>query len=444
MQSYDDVLDRVPSLDDIQATVDLADSQPEKANTEIVAGYFALSDALGRVLHGDVEVPENATFLTFAAWAAESLRLDVVRPADGSSEDRARPGDLLRPARRMYRRAAREVLQGDDAIVRNILRGQAAVYQEIASAHHKLLNYGLDALAAIGKGRDLSESQCLETWKKYSADLRDMHTPINSHRATDEVLDRRDVYVLQRALQPYFEVFTEGLSTRYLSESGKRHRAQLILLANVRTVAYEQKRLQPVLVRNLDYVPEAIRARAASELMGRQTLLDRMLRKAYVRSEMFQDIAREAFQIAATRGAYSMVVGTEDLRFGRDLPMPPAANPLLRSRQAKADERRYGVGAFFPYALENLQMRPVWAEWQRHDRSAGEGARTAVDNWLRYGERLNFLVNLFRSRQQLTALYEAPRSIPVHALSRRSPRLLSALRTVEQDAQSSQERSDEP
>jgi hypothetical protein len=178
--------------------------------------------------------------------------------------------------------------------------------------------------------------------------------------------------------------------------------------------------------------------------MGRHSLLDRMLRKAYVRSEMFQDIAREAFQIAATRGAYSMVVGTEDLRFGRDLPMPPAANPLLRSRQAKADERRYGVGAFFPYALENLQMRPVWAEWQRHDRSAGEGARTAVDNWLRYGERLNFLVNLFRSRQQLTALYEAPRSIPVHALSRRSPRLLSALRTVEQHAQSSQERSDEP
>ena len=80
--------------------------------------------------------------------------------------------------------------------------------------------------------------------------------------------------------------------------------------------------------------------------------------------------------------------------------------------EAPLDQQRYRKGAFFPYDLQTLTHRPTWAEWQLYDRSTSEGARTAVDNWLRYGERLSFLVNLFRSRQQVTSLYDTPRSTP--------------------------------
>ena len=128
-----------------------------------------------------------------------------------------------------------------------------------------------------------------------------------------------------------------------------------------RLLAYEQKRVQPVLERNLAYLPEAVRSWLGGELMGRNTLLDRMVRLGYKRAGTAETTVREMFQIAATRGVYSMVLGTEELRFGRDLPMPPPANPVLRARQPVQDRRRYGSGAFFPYHLENLQWRPVWA-----------------------------------------------------------------------------------
>src|SRR5918994_5937007 len=96
-------------------------------------------------------------------------------------------------------------------------------------------------------------------------------------------------------------------------------------------------------------------------------------------------------------------------------PRPSGAapgQPVLRDRQTPLDQQRYRKGAFFPYDLQTLRHRPTWAEWQLYDRSTSEGARTAVDNWLRYGERLSFLVNLFRSRQQVTSLYDTPRSTP--------------------------------
>ena len=60
--------------------------------------------------------------------------------------------------------------------------------------------------------------------------------------------------------------------------------------------------------------------------------------------------------------------------------------------------------------------RELWAEWHNHDRSTGEGAHTSVDNWLRYPERLNFIANVFRSRQMLSALYGKPSSSPAPLL----------------------------
>lgn len=410
MEPYGEVLERLPTLDAIQGTVELARRKPQDANEQILSGYLHLSHALGRLLHADDGIPENATFLTFAAWATESLRPDVVRSVDGAGPNVSPSRAGFRPARRAYQGVARHVLGGDDAVVRNIVHGEGAVYEEIATATHHLLRHALKAIAAV-KRRPLTDYELSARWERYSKSLTDAPAIINKQRPADP-LGERDVQLLQRAVQPYFEVIAKGLCWPGLGRDDRRRRAQLILLANVRLLAYEQKRVQPVLERNLAYVPEAVWSWLGSELMGRNTLVDRMLRRAYRRTGPLEDTLRRAFQIAATRGVYSMVVGTEELRFGRDLPMPPPANPVLRDRQPEEDRKRYGIGAFFPYQLENLRWRPVWAEVQRHDRSSGEGARTAVNNWLRYGERLSFLVNLFRSRQQLSTLYDTPRSAP--------------------------------
>jgi hypothetical protein len=308
-------------------------------------------------------------------------------------------------------------LDGDDRIGRNIVRGEAAVHEEIATATRLLLEHALNAIPDE-RDRQLTAAEWKEGWITFSADLTSTPTAFSAHRPTDP-LAPRDVNDLQLAVKPYFEVLSKGLSGRYLSDAQRRERAQLILLGNIRVLAYEQRRVQPVIRRNLAFVPDAIWARLGRELMGRNRLSDRLLRNAYETTKPIHDVFATAFQIAATRGAYSIVVGTEELRFGRDLPMPPSANPVLRDRQPEQDLRRYAPGAFFPYDLENLQSRPAWAAFHLHDRSNGEGIHTAVDNWLRYGERMNFLVNLFRSRQQVSALYDPPMSTPSLAIARR-------------------------
>ena len=76
----------------------------------------------------------------------------------------------------------------------------------------------------------------------------------------------------------------------------------------------------------------------------------------------------------------------------------------------EVDRNRYRTASFFPDDLSDLQHGPTWAEWQLYDRSSGQGGRTAVNNWLRYSERMNFIGNVFRSRQQLTGLYHTPES----------------------------------
>jgi hypothetical protein len=395
--------DEVSQLKKLQSAAELAESDAAAANLAILQGYFGLSNSLGRFLHGDDGVVENATFPTFAAWSAVSLRADVVGRADrkkGFAEPR-------RLGHRVYRRLAEEWLGRGDLIARNIARGEGTIYEEIGSALQILLD--LDRA---------DDSYTPELWDVYTDRLKHVSKDLNRNRHSrgqPETVAEGDVAKLQYAVKPYFKLLSEGLSRRDLKAAGKKRRAELILQANVRLVAYEQRRLQPVLERNFAYVPDALRAKFGI-LLTRPRPLISALRRAQEPARTATAMFDEAFEIAATRHVFSAVVGGEELKFGRDLPFPPPANSFLRDRQPESDKQRYSSGSFFPDDLQTLEDRGVFAAWQQYDRSSGEGHRTAVHSWLRYGERLNFIVNMFRSRQQLTALYDtrwfAPSAVP--------------------------------
>jgi hypothetical protein len=420
MDSYSELLREIPELGTIQETADKAPDKPADGNAHIRDGYHALSNAFGRFMHGD-ENPENATFTTYAAWATFSLRREVV-PGFTVSADR------MHLARRAYRWMAREILGADEAIGRNIVRGQAAVYEEIASAFYKMLQVVLPRLPEFDADPDdnARSHRWQNVWDEYTKSLTEMPMHLNRRRAASEVLAPGDVAVLQNAVAPYFQVLTAGLSRTGLDSDRRKLRAELILLGTIRTLGYEQRRVQPVYQRNFAYVPDALREVLAVRMLGRSARLLHAMRKPSERLHAASTFFDEAFQIAATRTVFSLAVGTEDVGFGRDIPLPPAANPLLRSLQPPADQDRYAIGAFFPKDLLTLHHRPTWAAMQQYDRSNGQGARTAVNNWLRYGERLNFLVNLFRSRQQMTALYDIPRATPAIG-PQQSPALGQAL-----------------
>ena len=245
-------------------------------------------------------------------------------------------------------------------------------------------------------------------------------TPAVARDARRSRLEPQDVEVLQRAVEPYYQVLKDSKTL------SPKQRSELILLGNVRMVAYEQRRLQPILERNLKLLPHALQLRVVTEWFGRNDLRTRAAMRAYqVASPVFPRL-EEAFQIAATRNVYRMILGQERLRFGVDVPLPPPAHPLLRQDQPAEDQDRYSEGDFFPYDLQTLEDPALWSEWQHHDRSFGQGERTGVDNWLRLPERLNYVVNVFRSRQQLCALYERPSATP--APPRPEPPVLGPVR----------------
>ncbi len=410
----DDAGAGMPSVDRMLATADLATKDPGGASNQMLSGYFDLSTTLGDVLHGLDERPTNATFPTFATWTTETLRIDVVgkdgRPPPG-------PQSLVRPGRQLYRRVADWVLGDDDVVARNLARGEAAIYEEIGVAIQALVSTARNALKPLGHdpipGDETAWWQ--NVWQEYTGGLVAACTQLDNQRGgteQPEPVGPTNRAVLHEAVLPYFAVLAHGLTKWDTDAAGRKQRAELILLGTIRLEAYAQTRLQPVLARNLSYLPDALRRIAGSRITGRTNRSTAALRRAYERSGRAREIVDEAFEIAATRYVFSLVLGHEVLGLGRDLPVAPPANPALRDSQPAADQQRYTLGSFFPHELQTLRDPDVWAAWQQFDRSTGEGSRTAVDDWLRYEERLNFIVNLFRSRQQVSALYGRPGSLP--------------------------------
>lgn len=393
-------------IDAMLGTAEIALTNPGTGSAQMLAGYFDLSNALGARLHGGGE-KENATFPTFAAWTTETLRIDVARPDDdGASPRSGRQG--LRPGRWIYQGVANYILGGSGEIAGNLASGEAMIYEEVGLALMALL-------AAVEDGPHRATWQ--KRWDQFNRNLADAYENLNlrrSERERPELIDGTMRAVLQEAVLPYFRVLAEGLAEGLADkdDDGRKRRAELILLGTIRLEAYAQTRLQPVLERNLSYVPDALAARIGSRLTGRTNRSTVRLRRLYERSQGARRFADEAFAIAATRYVFTLVVGQEVLGLGRDLPVAPPANPVLRDRLPKADRDRYVLGSFFPRHLQTLREPDVWAAWQQFDRSTTEGTRTAVDDWLRYEERLNFIVNLFRSRQQVSGLYSRPGSLP--------------------------------
>jgi len=394
-------------FEEIGAIVQNASEDPVETNAHIRDTYFALAGKLGDVLHGGVQPPENATFANFAAWSAESLRVEVDRSnANGQS---------LRPGRWLYGLAAEHMLRDDTAIALNIVHGQGEIFREIASAVLQLLDTIAPAPEQQAQGRQKAD----ELWADYEAAMKRRSEEIAKERSALETMatmEEADLGRLLHAMRPYHTVVRLGLQ-RARSEADRKQRAELILTANVRLVGYEQARLQPVLKRNLDFLPKAVRTAIGTRLFRRTTRLRRRLWREAEHLEKAAELLRDAYEIAATRHVFSMIIGGEEIVFGKDVPLPPAGNPVLRDQQPVVDQKRYVEGEFFPYLLQTLESLEAWTEWSRYDRSDGRGFATSVDNWLRYPERLNFIANVFRSRQMVSGLYEKPDITPNQLVS---------------------------
>jgi hypothetical protein len=172
-----------------------------------------------------------------------------------------------------------------------------------------------------------------------------------------------------------------------LHERDEQRRALLVLDANVRAVAHEQRRLQACIQNALSAPIEEGLGRILDEDVA--PLIPLRLVKTIAKAAI-RDIVDEMStisQMAVTRTL--MTLDTPDgsaLRLHEDLPPPPG-------------------GVLFSPPLHGSEAAEKLRPW---DRTGGAGNPCGAANWDVIQERMGYIVNLFRSRQRVPDLFKAP------------------------------------
>jgi hypothetical protein len=167
-----------------------------------------------------------------------------------------------------------------------------------------------------------------------------------------------------------------------------RGRPALILDANILAVAHEQRRLQPAISGALNAaISDTLKRLIETELVRHVPGHD----ARHTLDELTNDLCLvldQAWDTALTESIMRLVTpsGTFDLR--QDVPPLP--------------------DGMFPLELCALSETPAEASYAQWDKTGGTGNPSGAHDWAELDERMNFIVNLFRSRQQDATLFEAP------------------------------------
>jgi hypothetical protein len=169
---------------------------------------------------------------------------------------------------------------------------------------------------------------------------------------------------------------------------GPTDRASLILRANTLAVAHEQRRLQPAIAAALnaaitDTLQKVIEGDVVSHLPTAEArhLIDGL-------TDDVCKVLDGAWDTAITEAIMRLVTARETLDLRRDV--PPLSEGL------------------FPPALRDLSGTAAEQAVARWDKTGGTGRPSGAHDWAVLEQRMNFIVNLFRSRQRDGTLFDPP------------------------------------
>jgi hypothetical protein len=169
---------------------------------------------------------------------------------------------------------------------------------------------------------------------------------------------------------------------------GPADRGTLILQANVLAVAHEQRRLQPAIAAALDAaISDTLKKVIESDLISHLPVAE--ARQAL--DGLIDDICNvldAAWDTALTEAIMQLVTAAETFDLRRDVPPLP--------------------GGMFPPGLRDLTSTAAEAAVALWDKTAGTGIPSGARDWAVLEQRMNFIVNLFRSRQNDATLFDAP------------------------------------
>jgi hypothetical protein len=146
---------------------------------------------------------------------------------------------------------------------------------------------------------------------------------------------------------------------------------------------HEQTRLQPMIAEAM-YMP-------VDEVLGEQVRMVTPLgnRISGWLHKALLGISRRVFAGIATQLFMSIYLPTGELRLGRD---------VMPSDREKS----------FPPELIMIESERVRQLLTRYDRSGDTLSRSRADDWSDLDDRMNYIVDLFRSYQQEAKLFEPP------------------------------------
>lgn len=353
-------------LDEVAVAEIAAMRDPVLRNLWITQTYAELADRLLGALHTD------QTWCTFAVWASDTAGVSirsqelphgVTELLDGaghhvdaiverSGDHHPLVGWLAAPLRHAHVEALVHRALGQ--VSYHIAHGNALVYAELAPLFVRLV----DRLDADGPPpADRVDALLGDIGVPTLADEPLVHTAFRSYAAAAGTADPAE-------------------------------RAQFVLTANVAAVLHEQQRLQDDIAASLD----AGLVDVAGEIDGLfHRLLPAPLRKILVARTVARvaDHVEALWEHVATRLLMTMQTPTETLHLGVDVPAPLGA-PL------------------FPELLERLDHPPLVDLMMQWDRTRGTGRGSGARDWSRLHDRMGYIVNLFRSRQQMLELTTPP------------------------------------
>jgi hypothetical protein len=341
-----------PSWEEIAALTD-----PVLRNLWITQRYHEIASALH-----DCGAGMDATWCTFAVWASKTAGA-VIRGDDLPqlirSEARDRAGDHVDRFNREAPRLAPVGGQlGDDHLTRFAKLVAADVSRYMADGNRLVFAELAPPFEAVVNGWTRGSQSA------FAAALAAL--PSGSEGQS-----------LAVAFGAYRQAFGCDLESA--------DRPLRFLTANVMAVAHEQQRLQPAIKSALDAaVHDTFLRVIEDDILAHvpgpaRRLLDHLV-------DDLADALEDACQVAITQTLVRLITADERLDLCFDLP------PL--------------GGVMWPPGLTLIDSSA--AAYEQWDRTGGTGRPTGANDWADLGERMNYIVNLFRSRQRHGALLDSP------------------------------------
>ena len=215
---------------------------------------------------------------------------------------------------------------------------------------------------------------------------------IDAHRSSP-----RTVRELEAALAPSLAPLSsdpDGVAVVAAFEAYERAlfdpvaRPALVLRANTLAVAHEQRRLQPAISAALDAaVSDTLKKVIEQDIVGHLPTAE----VRHVLDGLTGDVCGvldQAWDTALTEAIMQLETSSETLDLRRDVP------PLS--------------GGMFPPELRDLSGTEAESAVAQWDRTHGKGTPSGAHDWAVLEDRMNFIVNLFRSRQRDPHLFNPP------------------------------------